>query len=202
MVNDGTAADAASSRPAPLARARAAPFVEYALARFAPEDGLVLDVGCGPALYRKASPARYIGVDVDDFRAHGAADGADILAAAGHLPIGDSKIDLAFVKSALHLMPDPDGILREIRRVLKRGGRIIVFDYNRRTLRKLAAKLGADYPLWSQWQLKARVAAAGFARCRLLGAVSREVGVMEGLLRFPAQELLGTWATVTGVKPR
>ena len=67
---------------------------------------------------------------------------------------------------------------------------------------RLAAKIGETYPLWTQWQLKTRVAAAGFTRCKLLGAVCREVGVLEGLLRFPAQELLGTWAVVAGVKPR
>lgn len=184
------------------APARPASFVEYALARFAPPGGLVLDVGCGPALYRKAAPARYVGVDVADFRRRGATDGADIIAAAGVLPIASSAVDLAFVKSALHLMPDPDAVLREMCRALKPGGRIIVFDYNRRTVRKLATKLGDSYPLWTQWQLKARVAAAGFTRCRLLGAVPREVGFLEGLLRFPAQELLGTWAIVTGLKPR
>ena len=177
------------------------PFVEHVLQRFAPADGLILDVGCGPALYRHSAPVRYVGVDVTDCRAANEPDGADVIARSDRLPIADSICDVAFVKSALHLMPDPDAVLREMRRVLKPGGRVIVFDYNRRTQRRLAAKIGETYPLWTQWQLKTRVAAAGFTRCKLLGAVCREVGVLEGLLRFPAQELLGTWAVVAGVKP-
>jgi ubiquinone/menaquinone biosynthesis C-methylase UbiE len=179
-----------------------APFVEYALARHGPPGGLVLDVGCGPALYRHNSAGRYVGVDIADARRTGAPDGADIIAASDRLPLRDASFDLAFVKSALYLMDHPDICLREMRRVLKPGGRLIVFDYNRRTQRRLAAALSATYPSWTQRQLERRVAAAGFRQCRLLGAVSREVGWLEGLLRFPAQEWFGTWAIVTGVKPQ
>lgn len=178
-----------------------APFVEYALTRFAPAGGLVLDVGCGPAVYRHSCPARYVGLDIEDARRRGEPDGADVIAASDRLPLADSVFDLAFVKSAFHLMPDPDAVLRDVRRVLRPGGRIIIFDYNRRTQRKLGRALSVIYPGWTQWQLKARVRKAGFTRCRLLAAVSRPVGRIEGLVRFPAQELFGTWAIVTGVKP-
>ena len=183
------------------APAHPAPFVEYALEHYAPEHGLILDVGCGGALYRKSAIARYVGVDVEDARKTGAPDGADIIATSENLPLAESVFDLAFVKSALHLMPDPDATLRDMRRVLKPAGRIIVFDYNRRTVCKLARARSVALPDWTQFELRRRVARAGFRECRLLGAVCREVGFLEALLRFPAQELLGTWAIVTGVKP-
>src|SRR5690242_7768361 len=111
------------------------PFVAYVLSRLAPADGLVLDVGCGPALYRRSSAARYVGLDVIDCREAGEEDGADVIAASNQLPFL-ACFDLAFVKSALYLMPDPDAVLRDIHRVLKPGGRIVVFDYNRRTQRR------------------------------------------------------------------
>jgi SAM-dependent methyltransferase len=178
-----------------------APFVGRLLTRFAPAAGLVLDVGCGPALYRRGIPACYVGLDVTDRRAFGEPDGADVIGTGDHLPFGDDRFHLVFIKSALHLVPDPDAALREMQRVLKPGGRLIVLDYNRRTQRRLAAAAGVAYPCWTQWQLKRRVTASGFVDCRLLGAVSRDVGRLESLVRFPAQEWFGTWAIVTGINP-
>ncbi len=44
---------------------------------------------------------------------------------ATSLPYEDSSFDVVFIANALHIMPEPEKALSEIRRVLKPGGRLI-----------------------------------------------------------------------------
>jgi ubiquinone/menaquinone biosynthesis C-methylase UbiE len=106
--------------------------------------GRVLDVGCGTAnlLPRLgawgARADAYAGVDpsLDMLRAGGGKVAASPLpaalvsAVAGALPLADASFDTAVTASSLHFWPDPVGGLREIRRVLRPGGTLLLLDWD------------------------------------------------------------------------
>jgi len=111
-------------------------------------DGLVvLDYGCGPGhdlvgFGHYSRPERLIGIDVsptslsearERLRLHGV--GAEIVQleeGARRLPLEDASVDYLHSSGVLHHVPDPVGVLRELRRVLKPGGtgRIMVYNWD------------------------------------------------------------------------
>jgi ubiquinone/menaquinone biosynthesis C-methylase UbiE len=112
-------------------------------------DGLrVLDLGCGPGndlvgFATSCRPARLVGADVSsvslaEARARlalhgpsGAAVELVQLEEGGALPFEDGSFDLVHCSGVLHHVPDPLVPLRELRRVLAKGGRAQVMVYNR-----------------------------------------------------------------------
>lgn len=105
--------------------------------RFAGAHGArsVLDVATGTGLVLRAfapdSVDRLVGIDVSNgmlevARAH--LPHAELLRAdaMGPLPFADGAFDLITCVTALHLLPDPSDALREWRRLLARGGRVVV----------------------------------------------------------------------------
>jgi SAM-dependent methyltransferase len=105
------------------------------------EQRAILDVGCGGGrtlakLAERAPRAKVVGVDhaagsIAESRAHNAA-----LIAAGrvevertsvdHLPGPDAQFDLATAVETHYYWPDLVGGLREIRRVLRPGGKLVL----------------------------------------------------------------------------
>jgi demethylmenaquinone methyltransferase/2-methoxy-6-polyprenyl-1,4-benzoquinol methylase len=103
----------------------------------------VLDVGCGPgpnfpALRdRVGGSGRVLGVDVSQgmvARARGRVADAGwrnvhpVRADAAALPLPDGALDAAYATLSLSAVPDLDGTLAELRRTLRPGGRLAVFD--------------------------------------------------------------------------
>jgi SAM-dependent methyltransferase len=104
----------------------------------------VLDVGCGPAtdtlpLAALAGPRGHVaGVDQDAAmvaeadrraRAAGAADRVEHhVADATALPFTDGRFDAVRCERLFMHLPDPEGALREMIRVARPGGRIVVMD--------------------------------------------------------------------------
>lgn len=178
-------------------------FIEYYLKRYVLPNDIILDVGCGPALYRNSTPAKYIGLDITDepYNEHVNRD-VDIIASALEIPLEDNSIDLIMCKSTFYQVSDPEKALLEFKRVLKSGGRLILFDYNRRTQKRLqiVENIQFERPCWTQWQLKSLVKKAGFNNTELLVAHDAEVNTLIKLLRLFYQEYRGQWAIVTGVK--
>jgi len=81
----------------------------------------VLDVGCGvkpylPLLADRAS--EYVGVDRDN-------PAADLAASAEHLPVADGSFDLVLCTQVLEHVEDPAQVVRELRRVVAPGGRVL-----------------------------------------------------------------------------
>jgi SAM-dependent methyltransferase len=118
---------------------------EHALAQLleladpAPEDR-VLDVACGPGLVVCAFAARVreaVGIDVtpamiEQARRHAAERGVTNVAwqlgAIPPLPWPDADYDLVVCRYAFHHFDDPLAVLREMVRVCKPGGTVIVCD--------------------------------------------------------------------------
>jgi ubiquinone/menaquinone biosynthesis C-methylase UbiE len=115
-----------------------------AIAGEAPEGGAVLDVGCGSGevLTRLAAIAptlRLTGVDVDagmlDVAERKATRRLDrsvrpmfVQADAAALPVADSSVDLVVSSFAAHHLPDRHAALAEMLRVLRPGGKVIIWD--------------------------------------------------------------------------
>src|SRR5689334_714964 len=108
----------------PTVTLRPVPFVWETLKRLAPPGGTVVDVGCGPSLYRSAVSGRYIGVDITDapYR-DGVPRDVDVVAHADAMPLADGTADLLFTLAAFYQMGDSRSVLAEFRRVLRPGGR-------------------------------------------------------------------------------
>jgi sterol 24-C-methyltransferase len=179
------------------------PFVWETLVRLAPPAGTVVDVGCGPALYRDAFKVRYIGVDItDEPYSEGVPRQPDLVATAQAIPLGDESADLVFTLSSLYQMGDADPVLKEFRRILRPGGRLLIFDYNRRMRQELARKYGPSFsiPRWSQWRLRREIRRAGYRRVRLLAPVGYDARGLDRLRRLIDEELRGQWAVVTAIR--
>lgn len=96
----------------------------------------VLDLGCGTgrfaALFAERFEARVIGLDpaVAMLRAATQGDGSDNLfygaARSEQLPLADGCCDLAWLSQMIHHVRDREACARELRRVLKRGGHVLV----------------------------------------------------------------------------
>lgn len=177
------------------------PVCAYYLRAFTRAEGWTLDVGCGRALYHEAVAGHYVGADMCPKPFAPEAGRRFFVEAPGDkLPFAAETFDLVLVRSAFYQFPRPDEALVAFRAVLKPGGRVLLFDYNRRAQRRLQVGEGAPRPCWTQWQLRDRVARAGFRAVEILAPKARRVGMAERWLRLLHQEWFGSWAIVTGLK--
>ena len=80
-----------------------------------------------------------------------------------HLPYGDGAFDVVIVANALHIVPEPEKALTEIRRVLREDGILIAptFTHGDNTIRgRIKARLMrlAGFPLHSRWSSRGYLA--------------------------------------------
>lgn len=105
-------------------------------------DATVVDLGCGPGfmsrvLARMVPRGRVIGVDVDpelldqarsSFAVHGLGNGAFLLGWAHEIPLRDGEADLVYARFLLQHLSNPVEVLREVRRVGRPGGWVLILD--------------------------------------------------------------------------
>ena len=157
---------------------------ELLLQEIGPGDR-VLDLGCGAGRFVAAAREAggdVVGVDIAEAaleRARQVAPGADLrlLGADGSVPLGHGEVDLVWCSEVLEHVPDTVGLLTEIRRVLRSGGRLLltVPDHGRlrRTLIALARyeshydPLGQHLRFYSRRSLTVALDATGFTDVRL-----------------------------------
>ena len=83
----------------------------------------VLDLGCGdkPYLpYFKGVASTYVGVDVHP------GEYVDVVGAAESLPFAESSFDVVVATQMLEHVPDPPQVIREVNRVLRPGGLLLL----------------------------------------------------------------------------
>jgi SAM-dependent methyltransferase len=91
----------------------------------------VLDLGCGAGRFVAAlrqAGADAVGVELADAaleRARRNVPGADLRAMTDAIPLEDASVDLVWCSEVLEHVPDTAGLLSEVRRVLKTGGRLL-----------------------------------------------------------------------------
>jgi len=102
----------------------------------APQTGeRILDIGCGAghllAWLAAHTPAHFDGLDLSpvSLRRARATGARDLVAAdATALPLRDGSYDAVVCNGAAHHLPDLAGALREVHRVLRPGGRLLLFE--------------------------------------------------------------------------
>lgn len=88
--------------------------------------GKVLDVGCGEKPYQELfSSTYYVGVEIASARPERKQE-ADLLYDGARLPFGDSTFDSVVCSEVLEHIFDPERFLRELGRVLRPGGTVLL----------------------------------------------------------------------------
>jgi SAM-dependent methyltransferase len=140
----------------------------------------VLDLGCGAGRFVAAlrdAGAEPIGVELAEAaleRAGRNVPGADLrlVGEDGALPLGHGEVDVVWCSEVLEHVPDTVAFLTEARRVLKRGGRLLVTVPDHGLVRRTALALlryeahydplGQHLRFYTRRSLAAALAATGF----------------------------------------
>lgn len=85
-----------------------------------PDDALVVNVGCGTVRRFERTTARYLATDLRPLPS------VDFAADATALPLAEGSVDAVVALELIEHVPHPAETLRELRRVVKPGGAVIV----------------------------------------------------------------------------
>lgn len=124
-------------------------------------SGVVLEIGIGPALnlahYDPQMVSKVIGIDpepgflkIGKERVKASPVPVEIIEASGEgIPLADDTADTAVLTYTLCSVQDPSATSREIRRVLKPGGRLLFLEHGRSNDRSVASWQDRVNPLWN-----------------------------------------------------
>lgn len=121
-------------------------------------EGPLLDVGCGTKPYRELfDVARYVGLDIDSESARQRGI-ADAYYGGGRFPFDDASFPSVLCNQVLEHVFNPDVFLKEIHRVLEKGGTLLltipfIWDEHEQPY---------DYARYSTFGLKALLERNGF----------------------------------------
>jgi len=161
-------------------------------------DGRVLDVGTGPGwllarLHERCPHLRLAAVDISpamvskaaaNLRRAGLADADIRVAAAERLPFEDGSFDAVVSTGSLHHWRDPAGGLAEAHRVLKPGGRGLIYDIVMDTPREVLDQLTRDYGRFRATLLKLHSLEEPFHTTGELGSLAAGTPFEGGQVRF------------------
>jgi SAM-dependent methyltransferase len=86
-----------------------------------PADSLTVNVGCGVMRqFESVCPGRFVATDLRTL------DNVDFSSDATALPLADGSVDMVLSLELLEHVPEPAAVLREIARVLKPGGTVML----------------------------------------------------------------------------
>jgi ArsR family transcriptional regulator len=162
------------------------------LVALVPSGGAVLEVGVGTGAllpHLAAQALQVIGVDhspamLEEARRRLATDGRSgielRLGEMTHLPLSDSSVGCVVANMVLHHAAEPLAVLREIGRVLKPGGTVVLADLARHEREWVREQLADQWLGFAQEELQGWLAAAGFDSMEFerIGAAAGEEDVL------------------------
>lgn len=138
-----------------------------------PHSAAAADLGCGTgnvlhAMLQKAETV--IGVDgsarmLELARRRFAYEGDRVSLRIGdlsHLPLADGEADFTSLNMVLHHVPEPEVVLREIKRVLSPGGLLLLTDFDRHEDEGMRSEYGDLWLGFSKEKLDAHLMQSGF----------------------------------------
>ncbi len=148
-------------------------FLDDAVEALAPASGeRIVDVGFGGGhsldlIRQRVAPARPAGVEISTVMVGQAqarwGDGVDLhLADVAAMPFQDASVDGLLSVNTVYFWPDPAAALREIRRVLRPGGRLVLGVRSKAFL-LVSPVTWFGFRLYSVRQLEQLLREAGFA---------------------------------------
>jgi ArsR family transcriptional regulator len=157
-----------------------------ALGHLVPSDWTVADVGTGTGILAAELARlglRVIGVDhsprmLEAARAKLAAEGLTLEGGragsielrggdAAALPLADAEVDAALAHMVLHYLPAPADAIREMARVVRPGGTVVVVDFVRHEAEWMRDELGVVWLGFAPAQVVEWFRAAGLERARI-----------------------------------
>jgi ArsR family transcriptional regulator len=150
-----------------------------AIARLVPPDLRVADIGTGTgilALELARLGLRVVAIDhsarmLDAARAKLDAEG-DLAVElrrgeANALPLGDGEVDATFAHMVIHYLPSPADAIREMARVVKPGGAVVVVDFVAHDHEWMRQELGVTWLGFPPQEVAGWFAEAGLSEFRL-----------------------------------
>lgn len=169
------------------------------LQKYAHHAKTVVELGCGSGQYRRVVRGRYVGLDLTD--AYYMGGRPSLLADAQQLPLVDKSADIAFCVATLCTIPDTSLVLQECRRILRPGGRMLIFDYNK----WVAGRLRDSIHRFSSFSLARQLRENGFdSRIHWLCAPVKGPSVLRPMaVSIPGRfltYLISNWIVLSGIK--
>lgn len=163
----------------------------------------VLDLGCGPGHWSRRLAARFgrdcrvLGLDLapgmlEVASREGTANIDWLCADAACLPLAAHQVDLVFSNLAIQWCPDLDGVMSELHRVLRPGGRAVINTLGPGTLREVGQAWSRPATL-----LAFRPCSEHLASARLAGFQRPSCGLTEERFLYP--DLAAVMASIKGV---
>lgn len=94
------------------------------------KGGVFLDIGCGRQWYREELESlfdKYYGLDhPSSFKKYQSLYPVELKADAKNIPLKDESVDLSMMIMVLEHLPDPEKALKEVKRVLKISGKLVI----------------------------------------------------------------------------
>lgn len=121
------------------------------------ETSVILDVGCGPdgLIFYYPKTGTKIGIDplIDSYMLHYDIHKGNLLVKGlgEYLPFRDGSVDAVFCNNALDHMKDPLNVLREICRVLRRGGFLLLDVNTQPLLDRFSIEKGLYQPMLNEY---------------------------------------------------
>ena len=103
------------------------------------DEASILDIGAGTGMmsefaYRCNSRLRYVAVDpAKGMLKYSEKYVEKHIATAESLPFDDDSFDAILMGESLHHFDDPDVAMKEVVRVLKKNGKLFIYDFDKRT---------------------------------------------------------------------